>query len=194
MDNNILTVSTDLDQIFNSSKLCIKTLGVPEPQDPSRVPDIDKNYVFPLPFLNQILLYLACPLHDCLYVSGPSGCGKTTMALQVAARLGWGVEQITLSGKSESADLIGHAALRKGELVYEYGPLVRAMRNGEILILNEIDLMPPSDLAALNELCKTDKLAELAFKIEFVAFVSNKKYVALAGIKHGEELSYINVV
>ena len=151
MDNNILTVSTDLDQIFNSSKLCIKTLGVPEPQDPSRVPDIDKNYVFPLPFLNQILLYLACPLHDCLYVSGPSGCGKTTMALQVAARLGWGVEQITLSGKSESADLIGHAALRKGELVYEYGPLVRAMRNGEILILNEIDLMPPSDLAALND-------------------------------------------
>lgn len=151
MDNNILTVSTDLDQIFNSSKLCIKTLGVPEPHDPSRVPDIDKNYVFPLPFLNQILLYLACPLHDCLYVSGPSGCGKTTMALQVAARLGWGVEQITLSGKSESADLIGHAALRKGELVYEYGPLVRAMRNGEILILNEIDLMPPSDLAALND-------------------------------------------
>lgn len=140
-----------LETIFNSNKLCVKSIDVPEGQDRARVPDVDGNYVFPLALLNQVLLYLACPLHDCLYVSGPSGCGKTTMALQVAARLGWGVEQITLCGKSESADLIGHAALRKGELVYEYGPLVRAMRDGEILILNEIDLMPPSDLAALND-------------------------------------------
>ncbi len=148
-NNNIITVS--LDKIFNSDQLCVKSLEVPDGQDQSRVPAIDQNYVFSLPFLNQVLLYLACPLHDCLYISGPSGCGKTTMALQVAARLGWGVEQITLCGKSENADLIGHAALRKGELVYEYGPLVRAMRQGEILILNEIDLMPPSDLAALND-------------------------------------------
>ncbi|MGN0908163.1 MAG: AAA family ATPase, partial [Succinivibrio sp.] len=140
-----------LDRIFKSDRLCVKSLEVPGSQDRSRIPALDRSYVFPLPFLNQILLYLACPLHDCLYVSGPSGCGKTTMALQVAARLGWGVEQLTLCGKSESADLIGHAALRRGELVYEYGPLVRAMRQGEILILNEIDLMPPSDLAALND-------------------------------------------
>ncbi len=140
-----------LDRIFKSDRLCVKSLEVPGGQDRSRIPAIDRSYVFPLPFLNQVLLYLACPLHDCLYVSGPSGCGKTTMALQVAARLGWGVEQLTLCGKSESADLIGHAALRHGELVYEYGPLVRAMLQGEILILNEIDLMPPSDLAALND-------------------------------------------
>lgn len=140
-----------VDRLFNSEKLCVKSMEVPDGQDVDRIPAIDRNYVFSLSFLNQVLLYLACPLNDCLYVSGPSGCGKTTMALQVAARLGWGVEQITLCGKSESADLIGHAALRKGELVYEYGPLVRAMRQGEILILNEIDLMPPSDLAALND-------------------------------------------
>ncbi len=147
--DNILTVS--LDSLFQSNQIAVKSIEVPDWQDPARVPAIDPNYVFPLPFLNQVLLYLACPLHDCLYISGPSGCGKTTMALQIAARLGWGVEQITLCGKSESADLIGHAALRKGELVYEYGPLVRAMRQGEILLLNEIDLMPPSDLAALND-------------------------------------------
>ena len=143
--------SVSLDRIFKSDRLCVKSLDIPGRQDPGRIPTIDLHYVFPLPLLNQILLYLSCPLHDCLYISGPSGCGKTTMVLQVAARLGWGVEQLTLCGKSESSDLIGHAALRRGELVYEYGPLVRAMLNGEILILNEVDLMHPSDLSSLND-------------------------------------------
>lgn len=141
----------NLEKLFVSDRLCVKALEIPDHQDANAVPAVDPDYVFDLPVLNQVLLYLAHPLHDCLYLSGPSGCGKTSVALQVAARLNWGVEQLTLSGKAETSDLIGHATLRRGELVYEYGPLVKAMRKGEILILNEIDLMPPADLAALND-------------------------------------------
>ncbi len=172
-----------LDRIFTSKRLCVREIEVPGGQDRSRIPAIDRSYVFPLPFLNQVLLYLACPLHDCLYVSGPSGCGKTTMALQVAARLGWGVEQLTLCGKSESADLIGHAALRRGELVYEYGPLVRAMRQGEILILNEIDLMPPSDLAALNDVLEGKPLVITQNCGELVVPAPGFRVIATANTK-----------
>ena len=146
-----------LDRIFTSKRLCVREIEVPGGQDRSRIPAIDRSYVFPLPFLNQVLLYLACPLHDCLYVSGPSGCGKTTMALQVAARLGWGVEQLTLCGKSESADLIGHAALRRGE--------------------------PPSDLAALNDVLEGKPLVITQNCGELVVPAPGFRVIATANTK-----------
>ncbi len=141
----------DLTKLFSSGHLCIETFDAPAMRAKDDIPAIDKNYIFDLPLLNQVLLYLAYPQKDCLFLSGPAGCGKTSVALQVAARLGWGVQQLTLSARTEASDLIGHTTLSKGQLFYEYGPLVKAMKSGEILILNEIDLMPPGELSALND-------------------------------------------
>ena len=50
------------------------------------------------------------------------------------------------------------------------------------------------NFAAFDKLCKAYQLAKLGSEVKFVAFVGYKIYVALAGIKHGEELGYINVV
>ncbi len=141
----------DLGRIFATQALYVNRISLPPPPREVNIPTFDPCYEFDMQVLNEVLLYLKNPLGDGLYLSGPSGCGKTTFIHQVAARLNWGLEQITLSSRSESQDLIGHAALRRGELVYEYGPLVRAMIYGEILLLNEIDLMSPADLAALND-------------------------------------------
>ena len=50
------------------------------------------------------------------------------------------------------------------------------------------------DLAALDELGQADEPAKLRFEVELVAFGGNKIDVALAGIQHGEEFCYVNVV
>lgn len=182
-----------LEKIFASDRLCVPEIEVPDRQDRARIPQVDPDYVFALPLLNQILLYLAHPLHDCLYMSGPSGCGKTSAALQVAARLSWGVEQLTLSGRAETSDLIGHPTLRKGELVYEYGPLVKAMRAGEILILNEIDLMPPADLAALNDVLEGRPLTIMQNFGEVVRPSPYFRVIATANTKGcGDPLGFYN--
>lgn len=187
--------SLSLEKVFGSDRLCVSDLVVPDRQDPLRIPAVDQDYVFELPILNQILLYLAHPLHDCLYMSGPSGCGKTSAALQVAARLSWGVEQLTLSGRSETSDLIGHPTLRKGELIYEYGPLVKAMRAGEILILNEIDLMPPADLAALNDVLEGRPLTIMQNFGEVVRPSPHFRVIATANTKGGgDPLGFYNGV
>lgn len=47
--------------------------------------------------------------------------------------------------------MIGAHILEHGQLRFSYGPLARAMLYGEILLLNEIDLMSPGELAALND-------------------------------------------
>ena len=143
--------NVNIKKLFNSEKNVIEDCDLEPSNLIDHIPNLDKNYVFELNVLNEVLLYLIYPFKDCLYISGPSGCGKTTLILQIAARLNWGVEQITLSNKCESLDLIGHTTLKRGELVYEYGPLTRAMLYGEILILNEIDLMSPGDLSVLND-------------------------------------------
>ena len=50
------------------------------------------------------------------------------------------------------------------------------------------------DFSALNQLGQANQLAKLGSEVESVAFVGHKIYVAFAGIKHGEEFCYINVV
>lgn len=113
--------SYDLKQVFNSSRIALGEVELEPCSYIANIPNIEPNYIFELNVLNEVLLYLFHPFKDCLYISGPSGCGKTSMLLQIAARLNWGVEQITLSNKCEALDLIGHTTLRKGEIIYEYG-------------------------------------------------------------------------
>ena len=133
-----------------SFKPLIETASINLPSYDS-IPDTDTDYLFQTDVTNQILLYLFYPNHDCLWLAGEAGTGKTTAVLQVAARLRWGVQQITCSNKTESYDLIGRTTLVNGSLKFEYGALAHAMKYGEILLLNEIDTMSPQDLSTLND-------------------------------------------
>ena len=173
----------NLKQIFNSEKISFDECELEPCKLVEQIPNIDVNYVFELKVLNEVLLYLFHPFKDCLYIAGPSGCGKTTLILQIAARLNWGVEQITLSNKCESLDLIGHTTLKQGQLIYEYGPLTRAMIYGEILILNEIDLMSPGDLAVLNDVLEGKPLTIVANNGEIIKPHPQFRVVATANTK-----------
>ncbi|MGN1281178.1 MAG: AAA family ATPase [Succinivibrio sp.] len=185
--------TVDLKKVFNNQKICIDECELEPCNLIDHIPAADENYVFELNVLNEILLYLIYPFKDCLYISGPSGCGKTTIVLQVASRLNWGVEQITLSNKCESLDLIGHTTLKKGELVYEYGPLTRAMLYGEILILNEIDLMSPGDLSVLNDVLEGKPLTILANNGEIIKPHPQFRVIATANTKgYGDMTGFYN--
>ncbi len=184
----------NLCEVFNCEELLVKEFEFTQNHTLSHhIPIIDNGYIFEQGLLNDILLYLAHPLRDCLYLLGPSGCGKTSVIHQVASRLGWGVEQVTLSNKSESFDLIGHQTLRHGNLVFEYGPLTNAMIYGEILILNEIDLMSPGDLAALNDVLEGRPLLIIANNGEIVYPHKNFRVVATANTQGlGDQNGFYN--
>lgn len=178
--------------LFDTQEIYIKSLTTPWGPD-CTIPEVDHNYVFRTKALNALLLYLSEPLSDCLYLCGPSGCGKTSLILQVAARLKWGVEQLTLSGHTEAQDLIGHNTLQEGRLVFVYGPLVRAMQQGRILILNEIDMMAPSDLTALNDVIEGRNLTITANNGEIISPHPFFRVVATANTKGiGDRLGFYN--
>lgn len=169
-----------LSDYFKDNQLWFDSLELPEYGSEYQllVPKKSEQYVFDNDNLNFVLRYLQNSHGDSLYISGPTGCGKTSFILEVAARLNWPVESITLSQNSEVADLIGHNIIRKGQVVFEYGPLSRAMMFGEILLLNEIDLMSAGELASLNDvlegraLCVNANNGELIYPHPFFRVIA----------------------
>ena len=102
--------------------------------------------------LNAVLAFLRDAGGDALLLTGPTGCGKTSLIRQVAARLYWPVQEVTCHGRLEFADLLGGFQLIQGETRFIHGPLAVAAREGHLLIVNEIDLMDPAELAGLNDI------------------------------------------
>jgi len=81
-------------------------------------------------------------------LEGSVGVGKTTLALEVARSLGKKVVRVDGDGRFTEQKLVGSfdpkMALEKGFVEGSFlpGPLYQAMKNGEILLINELNRMP----------------------------------------------------
>ena len=73
------------------------------------------------------------------YISGLSGNGKTFMVEQACAKLNREFIRVQINPETDEDDLIGGFRLIDGETVFSKGPVLKAMENGAILLLDEID-------------------------------------------------------
>lgn len=113
-------------------------------------PRADPYYRFP-PWVTDIEVWLLYG-REPLYLFGPTGCGKTSCIKQVVQKLNYPVYEVTGHNRLEFPEMVGHHTVQQGSMHYEYGPLAMAMRNGGLLLLNEIDLLDPSTAAGLNSI------------------------------------------
>ncbi|WP_422452189.1 AAA family ATPase [Endozoicomonas sp. ALC066] len=145
-------------QAFNISDApaSLEVLGYFDENHPL-IPKRDDKYVFEWATLRDLLAFLTDPSGDAFYLCGPTGCGKTSIVTQAANRLRWPTTSMTCHGRIQVMDMIGRMVLvgnDQGQAVMKYvkGPLAEALEKGYLFILNEMDLMDPSEVAGLNDI------------------------------------------
>jgi MoxR-like ATPase len=75
-----------------------------------------------------------------MFITGLSGNGKTTMVDQACANLDRQLIRVNFTRLTDEDQLIGGWRLVDGETVWFDGPVVRAMKLGAVLLLDEVDL------------------------------------------------------
>ncbi|KAG0232655.1 AAA ATPase midasin [Actinomortierella wolfii] len=88
-----------------------------------------------------------------ILIQGPTSAGKTSMIEYLANRLGHKFVRINNHEHTDLQEYLGtYISNSEGQLVFQEGVLVEALRNGWWIVLDELNLAPSDVLEALNRL------------------------------------------
>ena len=103
------------------------------------IPEKVKEYV-PFGHFTDLKSILNSGLFFPVFITGLSGNGKTMMVEQVCAKLRRECYRVNVTVETDEDDLIGSNTLVDGNIVFREGPVLKAMRKGAVLLIDEIDL------------------------------------------------------
>ena len=103
------------------------------------IPEKMSNYV-PFGHFKDVKGILKSKLFFPVFVTGLSGNGKTLMIEQVCAQLKRELFRVNIIIETDEDDLMGGHTLQNGNIIFREGPVIKAMRKGAVLLLDEVDL------------------------------------------------------
>lgn len=118
--------------------------------------DPESSFTFdpPTTRLNAMRVLRALQLSKPLLLEGSPGVGKTALVTAIAAAVNMPLTRINLSDQTDLLDLFGSDApvegAQTGTFVWRDAPFLRAMKNGEWVLLDEMNLASQSVLEGLN--------------------------------------------
>ena len=102
---------------------------------------------------NEVALFQkAYEQHLPVMLTGPTGCGKTRLVEHMGELLRRQVATIRCHDDLPSADLVGRFMVSGGNVVWNDGPLTRALKAGAICYLDEVAEARHDSLAVLHSL------------------------------------------
>lgn len=113
------------------------------------VPERDPNFE-KYGFYNDLKNIIKSKRFYPIFISGPSGIGKTFLVEQVCAELKRECIRVNFSIETDQTDLIGGPTLVDGNITYSEGPVITCLRNGYVLLLDEIDRSNANNILILN--------------------------------------------
>ena len=84
-------------------------------------------------------------------IIGPKGTGKTTLVREFATKKDVKLESINFSLRTRESHLVGSKSLENGAIGFDEGILVKSMREGGMLYLDEINAAEADVLLRLDE-------------------------------------------
>ncbi len=133
-----------LKELFGVESAREQEVAVPGPFTPK----IHPEYQFRPDLLKIVLYWLFSGQQQNLYIHGPTGAGKSSLIEETAARLGLQVFKVSCHSRTEYPEFTG--LYIKGGHEYVEGPLVRAMKEGGIFLMDEADQLNPSAAMGTN--------------------------------------------
>jgi hypothetical protein len=105
----------------------------------SLVPDVNPEYVA-WGHYDDILQIVKSNIFAPIFITGLSGNGKTTMVEQICAKLKRECFRVNITADTDEDELLGSWRLINGNMEWQDGPVIVAMKRGAILLLDEVDL------------------------------------------------------
>lgn len=106
-------------------------------------PDVPKpvhGYVPDMRVLKNVMTWFLAPSHpNFLHMVGPTGSGKTDFIFWFANRMNWALNLVTVNPSLRPEKMQGRWLLKNGETTFVDGPVIDAMREGKIVLLDECD-------------------------------------------------------
>jgi len=103
------------------------------------VPEKMSNYV-PFGHFKDVKNIIKSKIFFPVFVTGLSGNGKTLMIEQVCAQLKRELFRVNITIETDEDDSMGGHTLQNGNITFREGPVIKAMRKGAVLLLDEVDL------------------------------------------------------
>lgn len=126
----------------------------------SRVPVIDPNYRPDTRVAGHILRWLIAKRRTkSLFLVGPTGCGKTSLVSHLCAVLNWPLYTLQVHSTLRAEDAEGGMTLDQGTTKFQDSAVVRAYRNGGVLLLDEGNRADPALATWLNAVAEYRPLA-----------------------------------
>ena len=120
----------------------------------SNVSDLTFSFDPPTTRVNAMRIVRALQLPKPVMIEGSPGVGKTALVVAIASAVGAPLTRINLSEQTDLLDLFGCDApvegAKTGMFSWRDAPFLRAMKNGEWVLLDEMNLASQSILEGLN--------------------------------------------
>lgn len=99
-------------------------------------------------------------MNEAIHLIGATASAKTSIIRYLAYLTNSGFQRVSLAGQTDTADIIGQyqAARVRGQYAWQDGTLLQAMRKGDYLLLDELNLAEPQILERLNSLLDTGRI------------------------------------
>ena len=103
------------------------------------IPEKMSNYV-PFGHFKDVKNIIKSKIFFPVFITGLSDNGKTLMVEQTCAALKRELFRVNITIETDEDDLMGGHTLQNGNIIFREGPVIKAMRKGAVLLLDEVDL------------------------------------------------------
>jgi len=114
-------------------------------------------------------------------VIGPKGTGKTTLVREFTKKKSMKLESINFSLRTRESHLVGSKSLSEGNVEFDEGILIKSMKEGNMLYLDEINAAEADVLLRLDE-ALDDRRQVVLKESEGEIVTANKSWFVIATI------------